>query len=103
MNSSGTPRAFVFLPHGVTGKIKCEIIIIKHFAQCLAQSKHSVSINVYTIIIVDCQNSSDPHQQRVVSGLSAGTWKHFHYIELNVTGTVIKTGSNFSLLEDKKC
>lgn len=97
------PGAFVFLTHGVIGKIKREIIIIKHFVQCLAQSKHSINVNVYTIIIVDCQNSSDPHQRIVVSGLSAGTWKHFHYIELNVAGTVIKTGSNFSLLEDRKC
>lgn len=103
MNSSDTPRAFVFITHGVTGKTKCEIIIIKNFAQGLAQSKLLVNVNVYTIIIVDCQNSSDPHQRRVGSCLSAGTWKHFHYIELNVAGTVIKTGSNFSLREDSKC
>lgn len=79
-----------------------EIIIIKHFAQCLAQSRHSINVLVYMIIILDCQNSSGPHQQRVVSGLSAGTWKHSHYIE-NVAETVIKTVFNFSLPGDRKC
>lgn len=87
---------------GLLGRSK-EIIIKKHFAQCLEQSRQSINVNVYTIIIVDCQNSSDPHQQIVVSGLSAGTWKHSHYVELTVAGTVIKTGSNFSLLGDRKC
>lgn len=83
---------------GLLGKAN-EIIIIKHIAQCLAQSKHSINVHVSAIINVDCQISSDPHQEIVVSGLSAGTWKHSRYIGTHVAGRVIKTGSSYSLWE----
>lgn len=102
MNNSDEPEHLYSKLVGLLGRSN-EIIIRKHFAQCLAQSKNSISVHVYVVIIVDCQNLSDPHQQIMVSGLSAGTWKHSHYIELSVAGRVIKTGSNFSLLGDRKC
>lgn len=50
-----------------------KIIILKHFSQCLAQSKHSINVTFYAVIIVDCQKSSYAHQQIIISGLSAGT------------------------------